>query len=91
MLAYTLRERMAAEAEVDWEGNGDLAAEETLNVFFVIMANCRRRGGGKIGCREEIAEEEREGEVVFVVEESDFGEGFDETAVGGANDETASC
>lgn len=91
MLTYTLRERMAAEAEVDWEGNGDLAAEKTLNVFFVIVASCRRRGGGNIGRREEVAEEEREGEVVFAVEEGDFGEGFNETAIGGTDDETVSC
>lgn len=84
---------MAAEAEVDWERNGDLAAEQPLDVFVVVMASCRlrRRGRGEIGRREEVAEEEREGEVVFVVQEGDFGEGFRETAVCGTNDETARC
>lgn len=78
---------MAAEAEVDWERNSDLAAEETLYVFFVVMASCRWRGRGKNRCREEVAQEERKGEFVFLVEEGDFGECFDETAVCSANDE----
>lgn len=82
---------MAAEAEVDWERNGDLAAQQPLDVFVVVMASRRRRGRGQTGRREEVAEEEREGEVVFAVQEGDFGESFGETAVRGTNDETARC
>lgn len=82
---------MAAEAEVDWERNGDLAAQQPLDVFVVVMASHGRRGRGQIRRREEVAEEEREGEVVFAVQEGDFGEGFSETAVRGTNDETARC
>lgn len=91
MLTHTLRERMTAEPEVDWERNRDFAAEEALDVFIIIIASCGRRGRWKGGCREEVAEEEREGELVFLVEESDFGECFGETAVGGANDEAVIC
>lgn len=82
---------MAAEAEVDWERDGDLAAQQPLDVFVVVMASRGRRGRGQIRRREEVAEEEREGEVVLAVQEGDFGEGFGETAVRGTNDETARC
>lgn len=78
---------MAAEAEVDWERNSNLAAEQTLDVFFVVVPRCGRRGRGNGRRREEVAEEQREGEVVFLVQERHFSEGFGETAIGGADDE----
>lgn len=66
---------MSAEGEVCWEGDGDLAAEETVDGFGVV-------GGG-----EDVAEEEGEGEVVFGVESGGFEEGGGEVAEGRTNDE----
>lgn len=74
-LAYGGGEGVAAEGEVGWEGDGDFAVEETVDI-------------GGVGGGEDVAEEEGEGEVVFGVEEGDFGEGFGETAVSGAGYET---